>query len=130
MGYGKRAAALAVAAGVAAGAAPAEAAAAGYARCAEGAFCLFSDSGGQGRVVGVTGIGAPDLRLAGMDDDAESAWNRSDRAFSVFTQPGYAGGEVQAQPGGRGDVTPSWRDEISSARPSDGSGGLFDLLGG
>ncbi|WP_069159996.1 peptidase inhibitor family I36 protein [Nocardia altamirensis] len=83
--------------GIAGLAAPAQADpaqdAAGYDRCPNGHFCLFSAANGGGRIAYFR-VGSTDLRLQNIDGQAYSKWNRTGRYWDGFTEYNYRGGII------------------------------------
>ena len=69
-------------------------AATGYARCDPGYLCLFTEPNGQG-VIAQYKVGDADMGDSfgplGMNDNAESYWNRSGANWSLYNGPYYGG---------------------------------------
>ncbi|GAB7185439.1 hypothetical protein ATKI12_5270 [Kitasatospora sp. Ki12] len=95
----------------------------GYDRCPDGAYCLFSGLDGTGDLVVLRGS-TPDLAPLGMNDRAESDWNRTPSTVHLWSDPGYTGCTAVTSPGptGKGNFFPAYRDFFSSVR-FDGPGG-------
>ncbi|QDQ16791.1 hypothetical protein FH965_38255 [Streptomyces spectabilis] len=120
----KRLSALRVAvAATAVAAAPASTAHAadGYDRCPAGFYCMFSGLDGTGEMIKISG-NTPDL--GGMDNRAESDWNRTPSTIYLWSGTGYSGctAVTSSGPSGKGNFFPTYRDFFSSVQ--------FDGLGG
>ncbi|MGW6918274.1 peptidase inhibitor family I36 protein [Kitasatospora sp. NPDC054939] len=103
--------------------APAVHAADGYDRCPVGRYCLFSGLDGSGDMVALSG-NTPDLGALGMDDRAESDWNRTPSTIHLWSDARYSGctAVTSSGPTGKGDFFPAYRDFFSSVG-FDGRGG-------
>ncbi|MEV6977734.1 peptidase inhibitor family I36 protein [Kitasatospora sp. NPDC093806] len=98
-------------------------AATGYDRCPVGFYCLFSGLDGTGDIVRLN-RSAPDLAALGMDDRAESDWNRTGSTIHLWSDRDYSGctAVTSTGPTGKGDFFPAYRDFFSSVQ-FDGPGG-------
>lgn len=97
-------------------ASPAQSAAAGFARCPGGSYCLFEDADGTGRMVAFQGA-SPDLRRQNLDNTASSYANNSGRLWCVFDDYRYgqahiSHGALNGQSGNFGEIN----DLASSTR--------------
>jgi hypothetical protein len=104
-------------------ASPAEAAT-GYARCAPGNLCLFTDPNGGGAYAAFK-VGSADLRnpISGFvfDNKFSSGWNRSSINFCLFAGYGYTYGNVPLKvflfrPGDRGNIGAPFDNNVSSLK--------------
>ncbi|MFC5828170.1 peptidase inhibitor family I36 protein [Nonomuraea insulae] len=102
------------AAALAALATPAQAAA-GYDRCQEGNYCLFSGLDGTGDIVQITG-NTPDLAALGIADRSKSDWNRTDSWIHLFSEAAYGGCSAVTSPRGKGNFYVDFRDFFDSVR--------------
>jgi hypothetical protein len=106
-------------AGLSVAAAVPASAATGYARCAKGNLCLFSEQGGRG-VVAQYKNGDHDLSDAvgprGMNDNVESVWNRSGQPFVAFNRVDYEGRIGVIYAGDKGNTKPGFTNSVSSLK--------------
>ncbi|MGW1990137.1 peptidase inhibitor family I36 protein [Embleya sp. NPDC001921] len=116
---------LVAAAAATAGAVPVSTARAadGYDRCPDGYYCMFSGLDGTGDMITLRGS-TPDLAALGMDDRAESDWNRTPSTIHLWSDANYSGctAVTSAGPTGKGNFFPTYRDFFGSVR-FDGPGG-------
>ncbi|WP_439679319.1 peptidase inhibitor family I36 protein [Embleya sp. MST-111070] len=95
----------------------------GYDRCPAGYYCMFSGLDGTGDMIKLT-RSTPDLAALGMNDRAESDWNRTASTIYLWSDAGYSGctAVTSSGPTGKGNFFPDYRDFVSSVQ-FDGPGG-------
>lgn len=94
---------------------PAHAAATGYDRCPDGAYCMFSGLDGGGDIV-VFRSNAPDLSEQGIDNLGKSDWNRTASTVYLFSEHDYGGCAAITGAGSQGNFYSSFRDFFSSVQ--------------
>ncbi|WP_345561718.1 peptidase inhibitor family I36 protein [Nonomuraea rosea] len=95
-------------------ASPAQAAA-GYDRCQDGYYCMFSGLDGTGDIIQIQDD-TPDLAALGMADRAKSDWNRTDSFIHLFSEADYGGCAAVTIPRDKGNFFSSFRDFFDSVR--------------
>lgn len=102
--------------------APAQAAT-GYDRCPANRLCVFTGPGGTG-AIGIFQRGDVDLGAApgpsGLDDNIESAWNRTAKSWYFYPDRNYNGGDGISGIVPRtikATMTKAGRNETSSLKP-------------
>jgi hypothetical protein len=95
----------------------------GYDRCPAGYYCMFSGLDGTGDMIKLT-RSAPDLAALGMNDRAESDWNRTSSTIYLWSDANYSGctAVTSSGPTGKGNYFPTYQDFFSSVQ-FDGPGG-------
>ncbi|MFE3204482.1 peptidase inhibitor family I36 protein [Embleya sp. NPDC059237] len=95
----------------------------GYDRCPDGYYCMFSGLDGTGDMITLRGS-TPDLAALGMNDRAESDWNRTASTIHLWSDAQYSGctAVTSSGPTGKGNFFPTFRDFFSSVQ-FDGPGG-------
>ncbi|GHB85255.1 hypothetical protein GCM10010347_65170 [Streptomyces cirratus] len=89
----------------------------GYDRCPVGYYCMFSGLDGTGDMIKLTS-NTPDLGALGMNDRAQSDWNRTSSTIHLWSDTGYTGCTTvtPAGPTGKGNFFPTYRDFFSSVQ--------------
>lgn len=95
----------------------------GYDRCPVGYYCMFSGLDGTGDMIKLR-ASSPDLSALGMNDRAESDWNRTSSTVYLWSDEQYSGCTTvtSSGPSGKGNFFPTYRDFFSSVQ-FDGPGG-------